>query len=153
MTSIGVDLMIRSRKSTKVGLTLGSPNAIRLVPRNAISLADRLPRSTTSAIRPLEAPVIIDGMAARTAGRTRAGSQVTGSMVPAAVEISTVPMTLLPNSSGCWSASAMMVMPPIEWPTSTTGVSPGAVASITSCRSAPSWSIVTRLGSERPDLP
>ena len=50
-------------------------------------------------------------------------------------------MTRSPNSSGCWSASAMIVMPPIEWPTSTSGPV-GAVASITAARSRPSWSMV-----------
>ncbi len=118
-----------------------------------MSLAEFRLRSMTSAIRPLEAPVIIDGTASLIGGRSGAGSQVTGSTVVAAVEISATPMILPPNSSGCWSASAMMVIPPIEWPTSTTGWSPGAVAISTSCRSAPSWSMLTRSGSDRPDRP
>ena len=52
------------------------------------------------------------------------------------------PTTRSPNSSGYWSASAMIVMPPIEWPTSTTGRPVGAAASMTAFRSRPSWSIV-----------
>ena len=32
----------------------------------------------------------------------------------AAVDISATPVTLVPNSSGCWPARAMIVMPPIE---------------------------------------
>ena len=57
------------------------------------------------------------------------------------VEISATPTTRSPNSSGCCSASAMIVMPPIEWPTSTTGPS-GTTSSRTCLRSWPSWSMV-----------
>jgi hypothetical protein len=42
--SIGVARMTRSRKSITVGLALESPNAMCLVLRNAMSLADRRPR-------------------------------------------------------------------------------------------------------------
>ncbi len=118
-----------------------------------MSPAEPRPRSTASASLPVEAPVIIKGMARRIAGRNAAGSQVTGSTAEAAVEISAAPMILLANSSGCWSASAITVMPPIECPTSTTGVLPGAVAFSTACRSAPSWSMLISSGSDRPERP
>ena len=71
----------------------------------------------------------------------------------AAVEMRATPVTLVPKSPGCWPASAMMVMPPIEWPTSTTGMSPGATALMTRSRSAPSRSMLATPASERPDRP
>ncbi len=46
---------------------------------------------------------------------------------PAVVEINAVPTTLVPKSSGCCSARDKMVMPPIEWPISTTGAVTGEV--------------------------
>ena len=45
-----------------------------------------------------------------------------GSRPPAVVEIRATPMIRSPKSSGCCSASEMMLMPPIECPTSTTRV-------------------------------
>ena len=57
-----------------------------------------------------------------------------GSTPPAVVPIRPTPTTRSPNSSGCSSASATMVMPPIEWPTSTTGPS-GTASSSTRSRS------------------
>ena len=56
--------------------------------------------------------------------RRAAGSRIRcESIPPAVVEIRPTPTTRSPNSSGCCSASAMIVIPPIEWPTSTTGPS------------------------------
>ncbi len=66
--------------------------------------------------------------------------KVTASQFPARVPISATPATRSRNSSGYWSASAIIVMPPIEWPTRTSGPV-GATASITALRSPPSWSI------------
>ena len=40
---------------------------------------------------------------------------------PVDVDSSATPTIRSPKSSGCWSASARIVMPPIEWPTRTTG--------------------------------
>ena len=48
--------------------------------------------------------------------------------------------------------SAIVVIPPIEWPTSTSGPS-GATAEITEARSSPSWAIEYDEGSPRPDRP
>lgn len=62
-------------------------------------------------------------------------------------------MTFVPNSSGCWPASAMIVIPPIEWPIRITGMSPGATAEITRLRSAPSWSMLAAPPGDRPDRP
>ena len=42
---------------------------------------------------------------------------------PALVATSPTPWTREPNSSGCWCARLMTVMPPIECPTRTTGPS------------------------------
>src|SRR5215472_14896405 len=47
----------------------------------------------------------------------------------------------------------MMVIPPMEWPTRTTGPVPGAAASITALRSAPSCPILPLPSAERPDRP
>src|SRR5690349_19330216 len=47
----------------------------------------------------------------------------------------------------------MMVIPPMEWPTKTTGPAPGAAASITALRSAPSWPMLPLPSSDRPDRP
>ena len=44
-----------------------------------------------------------------------------------------------------------MLIPPIEWPTSTHG--PGAVSSMTRSRSLPSWSMVALSSLERADRP
>ena len=68
---------------------------------------------------------------ARRPGRAAAGAtSFVSASSPPEVAISTVPTTRSPNSSGYGSANAMMVMPPIECPTSTSGPS-GAVRSIT----------------------
>ena len=56
----------------------------------------------------------MDGAACLATGRNGVGSQTVGSISDTAVEISAAPITLVPNISGCWSASAMMVMPPME---------------------------------------
>ena len=71
---------------------------------------------------------------------------------PAAVEIRPTPTTRSPNSSGSCSASAMTVIPPMEWPTSTTGPS-GTSSSSTVFRSRPSCSIVAWCFVERPERP
>ena len=49
---------------------------------------------------------------------------------PAEVPMSATPYTRSANSSGRCSASAMIVMPPMEWPTSTTGPSPAACRAV-----------------------
>src|SRR5215467_506700 len=46
-----------------------------------------------------------------------------------------------------------MVIPPMEWPTRTTGPAPGAAASITALRSAPSWPMLPLPSADRPDRP
>lgn len=66
--------------------------------------------------------------------------------------ISTVPTTRSPNISGNNSANAMMVMPPIECPTSTSGPS-GVVASITRRSVRPSRSRSYSPVSSRPERP
>src|SRR5690606_26748171 len=71
---------------------------------------------------------------------------------PAEVLINATPRTRSRNSSGRCSANAMIVMPPIEWPTSTT--SPvGATARSTASRSRPSCSIVLPLLVDCPARP
>ena len=78
----------------------------------------------------------------RRAPSGRTGSRIRcTSTLPAVVEIRPTPTTRSPNSSGCCSARAMIVIPPIEWPTSTTGPS-GTTSSRTCLRSWPSWSMV-----------
>ena len=47
--------------------------------------------------------------------------ELTSDSRPVEVESSATPITRGPNSSGCRSASDITAMPPIEWPTSTTG--------------------------------
>ena len=47
----------------------------------------------------------------------------------------------------------MIVIPPMEWPTRTTGPGPGTVASITALRSAPSWPMLPLPSADRPDRP
>ena len=82
--------------------------------------------------------------AARPPGRARRGSTGPGCGAAAGrprwSRSRPTPATRSPNSSGCRSAKAMIDMPPIEWPTSTTGPS-GATCPITVARSSPSWSI------------
>ena len=56
----------------------------------------------------------------------------------AAVPTRTVPRTRRPKSAWRDPAYAMIVIPPMEWPTSTSGESPGTVAAMTSARSSPS---------------
>ncbi len=75
-----------------------------------------------------------------------------GRRPPAVVETSATPLTRSANSSGCRSARAMIDMPPIECPTSTT--SPfGATSSITLARSSPSCSMVACSRSDRSERP
>ena len=145
--------MMRSRNSTTAGLTAGSPNAMYRVARKARSPPTLRTRSVRAARRPVLTPRSTGGAACRATGRSGAGSQSVGSTPPAAVEISTAPVTLVPNSSGCWRASAMIVIPPIEWPTSTTGAGPGATAVSTAYRSAPSWEMVQDSRLHWPDRP
>jgi hypothetical protein len=59
------------------------------------------------------------------------------SIRPAEVDISTTPVTRLPNHSGNCSANAMIVMPPIECPTRMMWPS-GTVASSTAASDRPS---------------
>ena len=63
--------------------------------------------------------------------------RVTSSSLPAEVEMNTTPRTRSTNSSGYSSASAMIVMPPIECPIRTTGPFAGTVWSITSLSASP----------------
>ena len=87
----------------------------------------------------MAAPRSTTGSARRSTGRASPGIQGLPRSRPlAVVEMSATPMTFVPNSSGCWLASAMMVMPPIECPARITGMPPGATAAITRPRSAPS---------------
>ena len=115
-----------------------SPNPISRVVRKARS-ETRRPRSTRIARLPLAAPFSTAGRARVSAGRIGAGIHgLPASRPRAAVEMRTAPTTLVPNRPGYWSARAMMVIPPMEWPTRTTGPGPGAAASITAFRSVPS---------------
>src|SRR6266571_953478 len=153
-TSTGVARIICSRKSVIVGLVFGSPNAMNLVPRNARSPPAWRARSTTDARRPLPAPRIARGAARRAIAPSGPGSpSVMSERPPAEVATSATPTTFAPNSSGRWSASAIIAMPPMEWPTSTTRVCPGATACMTVCRSWPSWSMFSLAGSDLPDRP
>src|SRR5579859_312489 len=153
-TSMGVFLIICSRNVTVAGLTSPSPNPISRVVRNARSAETRRPRSTSMARLPLAAPFSTVGSARANAGRIGAGIHGLPPCRPrAAVETSTAPATLVPNRPGYWSARAMMVIPPMEWPTRTTGAGPGAAASITALRSAPSWPMLPLPSADRPDRP
>ena len=108
------------------GLTSPSPKPTSRVARNARSAETRRPRSTRMARLPLAAPLSRPGSARVSTGLIGAGIHgLPPSRPRAAVEISTAPATLVPNSSGYWPASAMMVIPPMEWPTRTTGAGPG----------------------------
>jgi hypothetical protein len=103
---------------------------------------------------PFAAPFSTVGRARVSKGRSGAGIHgLPPSRPRAAVEMSTAPATLVPNRPGYWSARAMMVIPPMEWPTSTTGPAPGAVASITALRSVPSWPMLPLPAADRPDRP
>ena len=103
---------------------------------------------------PLAAPASTPGSALLSSGRIGAGIHGLPLSRPRAVVLmSTDPTTLVPNRSGCCCARAMMVMPPMEWPTRTTWASPGVTASRTALRSAPSWSMLAAPDSERPDRP
>jgi hypothetical protein len=91
-------------------------------------------------------PLVRTGSTRRVTGIAREGSpKVTCASLPAEVQTSATPTTRSPNSSGRPSASAMTVMPPMEWPTSTTGPV-GTTSSSTRPRSRPSWSIGRALG-------
>ena len=106
------------------------------------------PRATSPGRRLRAASAL--GAARRSARPAAAGTpNVTSASRPGDVDTSATPTTRSPKSSGCWSASAMTVMPPIECPTSTT-LPVGAVASRTASRSRPSWSMVAFSALPRP---
>lgn len=71
---------------------------------------------------------------------------------PAVVAMSPTPYTRSANSSGRCSASAMIVIPPMECPMSRRGPV-GATASMTDPRSRPSWSTWCESKSARPERP
>ena len=71
---------------------------------------------------------------------------------PAEVCSRPTPTTRVPNSSGRLAASRMIVIPPMEWPISTTGPGP-ATSSSTCSRSAASWSSRQCSGAERLERP
>ena len=78
-------------------------------PRSISPGRDRMVRSTS-------------GMTGARSRAVIAGSpKLTSDSRPVEVEISATPITRGPNSSGCRSTSDITAMPPIEWPTSTTG--------------------------------
>src|SRR5579859_7226320 len=147
MTPTGASRIIRSRNSVWVRLACGSPNARNLVAISSSSLDISLPLSTRAAARPTEAPRSRAGaIRCRNilAGPGSQGTRPSGLLSPdAVVAISTAPTILDPNSPGCPPASAMIVMPPMEWPASMTRVFPGATACSTACRSSPVWFTLT----------
>ena len=62
------------------------------------------------------------GTSLRISALTAAGSPSAASAIrPALVDSSATPMTREPKSSGCRSAKAMIVIPPMLCPTSSTG--------------------------------
>ena len=71
---------------------------------------------------------------------------------PAEVQTSATPATRSLNSFGFRSASAMIVMPPMECPTSTIGPS-GTTERRIASRSAPSWAIVHERALAWPERP
>lgn len=91
---------------------------------------------------------LVSGLCLDSHGRARPEAPIS----PAEVPISATAHTRSRNSRGCRSASAMIAMPPIECPTSTTGPRL-AVARSTASRSLPSCSIVLRFFDERPERP
>ena len=113
--------------------------------------SDRVAAETTSAairrVRSANAGRrrIVQAATGKTAARTRVSSsgspKFRSARLPLDVEIRAAPTTREPNSSGRSAASPMIVMPPIEWPTSTTGPR-GTRASRTAARSRASCSIV-----------
>lgn len=108
-------------------------------------------RSTTSGIRARAATVGV--ASARASMPTLPGNTIgTWSSPPALVEHSPTPITRSPNSSGCCSARAMIVMPPIECPIRITGPV-GANRSTIPYRSAPSWSMLMFSFGDRPERP
>jgi hypothetical protein len=96
---------------------------------------------------------VLDSSAARTMWLNGTGSPYAVCVCPSAVvETNTRPAIREANSSGRRWAYSMMVIPPSEWPTSTTGPSP-AVSRTTAARSSPSWASVAsrrRIAQERP---
>ena len=115
-TSNGVAESISSTNSTYAAGT-SSPNANRSVatiatarPARRSPSTMRCPRARVRTARWVTPPVSLAGII---------GSRIRlGSSPPAVVETRPTPTTRSPNSSGCCSASATIVMPPIEWPTS-----------------------------------
>ena len=121
MTPTGTSRIIRSRNSVRVMLACGSPNAMYRVATSSSSFDAFRPRSISAACRPAAATVSRAG--ATRCRNVRSGDGIPGTRPsgplspPAVVAMRTTPATREPNSSGCWPASAMIVMPPIEWPT------------------------------------
>ena len=99
---------------------------------------------------------IVHAATGKTAARTRvsrSGSpKFRSARLPLEVEISAVATIRRPNTFGRRAASPMIVIPPIECPTSTTGPR-GTRASSTACRSRASWSIVAFSAVPRPEAP
>ncbi len=99
-----------------------SPPIATYLPTRRRPSTCRWPRARVATSRVASWPPMPSGSSGR---RIRCGSSP-----PAVVEIRPTPTTRSPNSSGCCSASAMIDMPPIEWPTRTTGPS-GTTSSMT----------------------
>ena len=149
-TPNGVAESISSTNSTYRAGT-ASPNASSSVATSATECPSlrnrstvRWPRASAATSRDANCPPTVEGSSGST--------MRWGSTPPAVVPIRPTPTMRSPNSSGCSSASATMVMPPIEWPTSTTGPS-GTATSSTRSRSWPSCSMLACSSLDRPDRP
>ena len=95
---------------------------------------------------------MVQAATGKNAARTRVSSsgspKVSSARLPLDVDRSATAATFVPNSSGRRAASPMIVMPPIECPTRTTGPD-GTRASRTAARSRASCSIVDRSAAPR----
>ncbi len=134
--STEVSEIMLSTNVTNDGLGLVSPKPYRRVSSQARSEAAT--RALSIAPPPSRAAPPQSGKNGALARATRDGRpSLALSKRPAEVDISATPRTRLPNHSGYCSANAMIVMPPIEWPTRTIEPS-GTVALRMAARDLPS---------------
>ncbi|CAG7423581.1 hypothetical protein PICSAR138_04142 [Mycobacterium avium subsp. paratuberculosis] len=132
MVGMGVLFIIRWENASRLRLTCRS---LKEAARNTGPISER------DTLRPRCISFGADRAATRTASSagffkiSPSGDRETPS---AADEISAAPTIRRPYCSGNWRACESTVMPPIEWPTSTTSPR-GATTCSTVCRSRPSW--------------
>ena len=138
----------RTRRTARVRRRRRRTRRWRRAPRECPSLRNRStvrwPRASAATSRQAIWPPTVEGSSGTTSGAGRGRRRWCA--------IRPTPTTRSPNSSGCCSASATIVIPPIEWPTSTTGPS-GTASSSTRSRSWPSCSMVAWSSVDRPDRP